>query len=758
MLPPPTVPRLPLVVACLLLGPGGPCRAGDGPRASAEEVEFFERKVRPVLAGRCYECHSARAGKSRGGLLLDSREGLLRGGDSGPAVVPGDPERSPLIRAVRRTDPKLQMPPKEALPAGQVADLVAWVKAGAPDPRTGPAAAPGVAGRLWSLRPVQAPPVPAVRDRAWPHNAVDHFLLARLEAKGLAPVADTDRRTLIRRATFDLIGLPPTPAEAEAFVADDAPDAWEKVVDRLLASPHHGERWGRHWLDVVRYADTAGNAPDFPVPQAHRYRDYVIRSFNEDTPYDRFLTEQLAGDLLPGPPQAPSASAGTVPALALGAWGRPATEKHAGAVATGYLAIHRRFDLLGGGGTDHQEIEDVVETLGRSVLGLGLSCARCHDHKFDPISQKDYYALYGIFSSTRFPFPGCEGKTVPQDVVPGAYAVADGTAKNARVHRGGDPSKLGDEVPRRFLEVLGGQALPPGAKGSGRLELAGWLTDPKNPLTVRVMVNRLWEHHFGKGLVATPNDFGARGASPTHPELLDHLATRFIASGWSVKAMHRVIMLSRAYRLAGTGRPENARDDADNGLLWKFPRRRLDAESVRDALLAVGGALDRTPGGAHPFPPPSQWSGFSQHNPFLAVYETDRRSVYLMQQRIRRHPFLALFDGADPNASTARRGATTTPLQALFLMNDPFVHGVAGRFAEKVYASGRDDRERLRFAYALAYARPPTPAEEEVCADYLRRYAERLAAEGAAVERRAHLAWASLARVLLGSNEFIYVD
>ncbi|HEY8505692.1 MAG TPA: DUF1549 and DUF1553 domain-containing protein, partial [Gemmataceae bacterium] len=501
-----------------------------------------------------------------------------------------------------------------------------------PEPREGPQAAAEAAQRLtveaakdfWSFRPVREPEVPPVRDASWPLTPIDRFLLARLEERGLRPVGDADRRTLIRRATFDLTGLPPSPEEVDAFVRDPdpLPQAFGKVVERLLASPHYGERWGRHWMDLVRYADTAGDNSDYPVPQLYRYRNYVIDSFNRDKPYDRFLREQVAGDLLPA----------ATPA-----------ERDEQVVATGYVALARRFGSVVEGYPWHLTIEDTIDNLGRTVLGLTVNCARCHDHKFDPISQKDYYALYGIFESTRYPWPGIELDKKPRDLVPLAsadhdppglaYAVADKPeVGDAKLQIQGDPKRPGETVPRGFLEVLGGQELPPGeaAKSSGRLQLARWLTDPANPLTARVMANRVWHYHFGKGIVKTPSDFGVRGAPPTHPELLDWLAARFVAGGWSVKELHRLILRSRAYMLSAAESAENLAADPDNDLHWRFDRRRLDAETIRDTLLALGGNLDRsvTPG-PHPFPPAEKWN-FTQHYPFKDDYPTDRRSVYLM--------------------------------------------------------------------------------------------------------------------------------
>lgn len=650
-----------LAGACLLDVTAG--RAADPP---PEAVAFFENKVRPTLVGHCYECHSVGAAKVKGGLLLDSREGLLKGGDSGPVIVPGDPEKSLLIAAVRRTSKDLQMPPKQKLSDTQIADLEVWVKAGAIDPRKG-APAKGAAGgngakygmsledgrKFWSFRPVTDPAVPKVNNTSWPRTAIDPFILARMEAAGVVPAPPADQRTLLRRASFDLTGLPPTPAEMDAFLADPSPQAFETVVDRLLASPRYGERWGRHWLDVVRYADTCGNASDYPVPQAHKYRDWVIRAFNRDLRYDRFLREQLAGDLIAGGTDA---------------------ERRERVIATGYLAIARRF---GGDrkGEHHLTIEDTIDNLGRAVLGSSVACARCHDHKFDPFTSNDYYGLYGIFESTRYPFPGAEVGKAQEDFVPlvppaeveailkphreraaaaaaevkrleaaeaeakkapdgpdkaarvsaaaaglaearkkqaavqaeapaieDAYAVADGRPGNARVHLRGDPKRLGDEVPRHFPAVLGGQELPKGSATSGRLQLADWLTDPGNPLTARVMVNRIWQHHFGRGIVQTPNDFGRQGRAPTHRELLDFLAARFVESGWSVKAMHRLIVLSQTWQLASTDVEASARLDPNNDLCWRYNRRRLDAESIRDTMLFVGGDLDEGPGGGAPLP------------------------------------------------------------------------------------------------------------------------------------------------------------
>jgi hypothetical protein len=833
--------------------------AGALPAATPEEgVAFFEKRVRPLLAEHCYECHGAK--KAKGNLRLDSRDGWLKGGDSGTALLPGKPDDSLLIKGIRHWDKDFKMPPEKPLLPAQVADLIEWVKLGAPDPRTNaPAATASAAAKPtygisleegrkhWAYQPVKPQPLPKLKDKTWPRNEVDHFTLARMEKAGVTPAPDADPRTLIRRLTFDLTGLPPTPEETEAFVKqcgaggkDSAlripHSAWASAVDRLLASPHYGERWGRHWLDVVRYADTCGNASDYPVPQAYKYRNYVIKAFNEDKPYDRFIREQLAGDLLNAKLETPN------PELV---------------VAPGYLAIARHFG--GGKGEPHLTIEDAIENTGRAFLGLSLSCARCHDHKFDPISSPDYYALYGIFGSTTFPHPGSEGMNRPKDLVtlgskseveaatkawkeqlaaldadvkkaeaakavadklPAespdkkgkvdeatkaiaaakakhkqltetvpyelAYAVADsGKPANARLHVRGDPARPGEEIPRRFIQVLGGQPLPKDCGNSGRLDLANWIADSANPLTARVLVNRLWQHHFGRGLVTTPNDFGTRGQAPTHPELLDFLAHKFVESGWSVKAMHRLILTSRTWQLASGAEAvaentapiekrtgfaalfsgsksksspasvfaTNATKDPNNLLWWRAERRRLDAESIRDALLFVSGDLDESVGGAHPFPPVHTW-GFTQHNQFFANYDNRQRTVYQMQQRLRKHPFLALFDGADPNSSTATREPSTTPLQSLFMMNDKFAHEQAAKFAARMQQGEPDEARQVERAFLALYARPPQADELKMATDYLAQFREKLAAKKLPADQ----AWASLSRALLGANEFLYVD
>jgi hypothetical protein len=856
--------------------------AQEQPTFSPGGLDFFEKKIRPVLVAQCYQCHSASAKKPAGGLLLDSRAAMLKGGASGQAaVVPGNPAASLLLQAMRYTNPKLQMPVSGKLSDDVIKDFEEWIAMGAPDPRIAAATTAttkqpydfDAAKKFWSFQPLKKTSVPTVQNQTWGRTPVDNFILAKLEEKQLRPVADADKRTLLRRATFDLTGLPPTPREVEAFVNDNAPNAFEKVVDRLLASPAYGERWGRHWLDLVRYADTAGCASDFPVPSAYKYRNYVIKAFNEDKPYDQFIREQIAGDLLPIQSKDEKAAE---------------AERQEKIIATGYIAISRRF---GSRDTDDNlMIDDTLDNLGKAFLGLSVSCARCHDHKFDPLPTRDYYALYGIFKSTQYAFPGTEIYVHPHSLTPlvkgaeaerltkyqdevrklelkrealnvergyvrgrqnqkqaasallaqsagqgfetdqvgriidpnklgeedhddrnriagkssqrsiaeieaeiekvrlrlfelavppaveRAYAVTEGAAADSRIQRKGDNKNLGDVAPRGFLQILGGARLPEKHQGSGRRELAEWIADANNPLTARVIVNRIWQHHFGKGLVQTPNDFGVRGLAPTHPELLDYLAAQFIADGWSFKKMHRHLMLSRTYQLAsneerygdavmgrrGETNPQSKLRnpqsvDATNNYLWRFNRRRLSAEEIRDAMLAVSGLLEDNVNGPHPFPPEKDWR-YTVHHPFIATYEHNGRGVYLMQPRIRPHPQLSIFDGADTNAATGERMLSTTPLQALFMMNDPFVHKQADAFAVRVGLAFADDAARIDYAYRLAFGRKPSADELKKGLAYLRELRPELGTIQVAEEEQTRAALASYLRVLLSSSEFVFVD
>jgi len=831
-------PVFKLLVACLVLSGIGQLLAEDFDPAA---IAFFESEVRPLLVERCHKCHGD-VDDPKGGLKLISRAAVLAGGESGAGAVPGKPKESLIVEAVQYHE-TLRMPPDAKLKDADIQRITRWVELGLPWPGgAGEAVAPSAIEpfvisqaqrEFWSFQPIKSRQPPAVRAAAWPLMPIDHFVLAALEAKNLNPNGPADKRTLLRRATFDLTGLPPTPDELAALLADNSPEAFPRVVERLLASPAYGERWGRHWLDVVRYADTAGETADYPVPQAYRYRNYVIDAFNSDKPYDQFLREQVAGDLLA--PLGPR-------------------EQYAERIAaTGFLAISRRFGF-DSENYHHLTIADTLDVLGRSVLGLSLGCARCHDHKYDPISTADYYALYGIFESSRYAFPGSEEKHSPRDFVPMlpaaeaqpllaafqaklaavegelkqceaaladadkalksvatapagtdgsattpatdeidagessdperlttrraelekqakrlreqrdelvtagpyelAYGVIEGEPHDARIQKRGEPTRLGAEVPRRFLEILGGDPLRNPAIGSGRRELAHWLTRPSNPLTARVIVNRVWQYHFGRGLASSAGDFGLRGPLPSHPELLDYLADRFMANGWSLKWLHRQLMQSRTYQMSSSEQSGASAVDPANLLWWKMDRRRLEAEALRDAVLAVSGQLDRSPGGAHPFPPQTKWN-FTQHAPFKALYASDRRSVYLMTQRVQRHPLLALFDAADPNVSTSQRLPTTTPAQALFMMNDPLVHEQSTAMAVRVLRESAAEADRVDRAHLLALSRTALPEEQQQAAQFLQRYRQEAGGDAANADLAA---WSAYVRTLLASNEFMFID
>ncbi len=838
------MPRWAALVLIPMVASAPPVSA-DGP---ADEPEsFFELKVRPVLAGACLKCHGAI--KASGGLRLDSREAMLKGGESGPAVLPGAPSKSLLIQAVEHADESLEMPPGKLLPKGVREDLATWIATGAKWPNSASAGRTIDGRKHWAFEPLEhvSPPDDPT---GWATGPIDRFIALGQRRHGLKPAPRADKMTLIRRATFDLIGLPPTPERIEAFVADQRPNAYERLVDELLASPHYGERWGRYWLDLARYADTAGDNSDYPIPQAHLYRDYVIDAFNADVPYDRFLHEQLAGDILAG----------------LG----PPEDYARRVIATGFVAQAKRF------GTHklediHQIIEDTLNTTGQVVLGLSLRCARCHDHKYDPISSRDYYSLYGFFASTKYPFAGAEEEPrpsefvplLPPDIVKGreakhaaeigrlkdemhhaetesalalqvralikqitaaeerqkaaqpaaspgtcdaaasptreivelrasleaakkklsaqikplkdqitnkekalpvpanllAYAVREGQPADVRIQKGGNPHDLGVVATRGVPNCLDDHAaLAIPKDSSGRLELARWFTSgPVRALTARVLVNRIWQHHFGKLIVPTPSDFGLRGTPPTHPELLDWLARELIASGWSIKAMHKKIMLSNTYRLSATVDTANAETDTGNAWYWRFDRQALDAEALRDTLLDLGGSLEITRPGPHPFPAATAWH-FTAHHQFKAVYASHHRSVYLMVQRLHPHPYLTIFNGPDASMTTAVRDGSSIPLQALFLLNSPFVHEQSARFARALLKQQSDPPARVHLAYLRVYGRAPSAPELARSLEYLFHYEQALSAEGAQPDRRAVESWSSFTRALIASNEFIYLD
>ncbi len=941
--------------------------------------EFFEKKVRPLLIAKCFQCHAGT--KAAGGLSLETKAGWSKGGESGPAIVPGNVEESLLLDAINYRG--LEMPPADKggkLTNEEISVLTTWIRRGAVDPRKEGMLLGGMsreeADAWWSYQPIQDPNKPTEP------NTIDRFINHKLQKNGLTAQGSASRRELIRRATYDLTGLPPSYQEVLAFERDTSVNAFAKVIDRLLNSKEYGVHWGRHWLDVVRYADTAGENSDRPLPHAWRYRNWVIDSFNHDLPFQDFVQQQLSGDLSP--------------------LGSDSEQTNAGIIATGYLAVARRY------GHDinkdiHLMHEDVIDNVGKAFLGMTIGCARCHDHKYDPITADDYYALYGIFSSTQFAFPGCEPIPQPANLIslamtgetqkkyqqylalkaefdasrpnnpetiahlkgiaeqeatllatanvtqsgkqffadhldsnstlslkkgeaiqlrihrnanygadttgivleinntkvpekswssqelvglidsdapiisvrgakwgfldttsgpkflvdkkrdigghsalrgwangdnpsffantgntaiaawtslppktlfthpgpledsglvwvcpeegeysidghvldghpgagdgvtfflehissseygegitqlgtangnltpptpvtqPLAYAVTEGTVADASLHLRGDPEQVGDAIPRRWLSVFGATPLA-NPTLSGRLELANWIVE--HPLFARVLANRIWQWHFGRGIVTTPNDFGSRGAAPSHPELLEFLAHTLKSANFQLKPVHRLIMLSETYQRSSQVSKLAKSFDPTNRWLSHYSARRLSAEEIRDSLLAVSKQLDKTPGKAHPFPPEESWS-FSQHAPFNAVYETTKRSAYLMVQRQRRHPFLALFDGPDPNASTPQRQQTTVPTQALYFLNDEFFHSCANQAAIEILTNEASS-PAIEQLYALFFQRLPTDDEVSVTADFLRNY-------DAENEEK----WQAISRILLASNEFLYVD
>lgn len=753
------------------------------------DVQFFESKVRPLLVEHCQKCHSTKAKKHKGGLLLDSQAALLKGGDSGPAVVPGQPDKSLVIKAVRQTDSTLQMPPSSKLSDRDIGILEEWVRRGAPFPdavATTETARPTVdlaKGRqFWSFQPPRQTAPPATKDRNWPRQRIDSFVLAELEQHDLAPSPPAAPRTLIRRLSFDLTGLPPTPEEIDAFekaASRNPQSAIEQLVDRLLASPHYGERWGRFWLDMVRYCDITEVWLE-SKGQPYHYRDWVVRSLNEDLPYDQFVQRQLAADLLPGLPPQERAALGFL-GLSPSYWKEL---KLAPDVIKTVVA---------------EEWEERIHTLGSTFLGLTAACARCHDHKFDPITQQDYYALAGVLASIRQtdrpliaddlaaaarqarervlglqkeidklqamkPPPTDKDrktaalqkqideiqKTTPHyqtPLVPGVdeaslLVLADGphrtkleyrlgVGQDVPMHVRGNPASVGPVAPRRFLAVLSSDPPRPFRQGSGRLDLAKALVTEGAPLASRVIVNRIWMHHFGAGLVSTPSDFGAQGARPSHPALLDDLAARFIANGWSLKKLHREIVLSAAYQQSSAHDARKHASDPDNRWLWRANRRRLEVEAWRDAMLAVTSSLDRKIGG-----PPAE----------LGEARNVRRTLYGLVKRRELNDLLRLHDFPDPVTHSAARTPTTTPLQQLFTLNSPFMQQQAAALTRRLKAeAGGKIEDRVRHAYLLLYGRPATETQMRLAQTFLG-------------DRPTETLWEQYAAVLLGSNEFAFVD
>jgi Protein of unknown function (DUF1553)/Protein of unknown function (DUF1549)/Planctomycete cytochrome C len=763
---------------------------------SPESVEFFEKKIRPILVDHCYNCHSADT-KPSGGLRVDDRNGLLMGGDAGPAIVAGDPDNSLLLERIVHATGKKRMPKEgKLLTEAEIADLTTWIKNGVAWPRE---KIPPSLGRPkpfyndlkahhWAWQPLTDPEAPKIANASWPSDDLDRFILAKLEAKSLAPVADADSSTLIRRVTYDLTGLPPTPEEIDAFTNDTAPDAFARVVDRLLASPAFGERWGRHWLDVARYGESTGPSRNIPYPFAWKYRDYVLDAFNKDIPYDRFIQEQIAGDLLPADTK---------------------EERDRLLTATGFLAlgvkdVNQRFKIR----FIMDNVDEQIDAVSRSVLGLTVSCARCHDHKFDPIPATDYYSLAGIFTSTDdcaglrnkmggggmdyydpkmlvtlssdAPPPPAEQiakleaevaaakkawdeiRGTPEGLKPGPDGkptqrpfrlkyeqlqadfqnLADPAARGLAVHGvrdsktvadtevriRGEAERIGPTEPRGFLsvfEVPGAPKIKPNE--SGRLELSQWLTSPKNPLTPRVIVNRIWQNLFGQGIVSTVDNFGVKGDVPSNPELLDHLASEFIRDGWSTKKLVRTIVLSRAYRLASEGSAANQEIDPGNRLVWRHSPRRLEAEEIRDAMLASAGKLQ---------PKPESGSAvrtlkmreMRDNGPEAKSIneEADNalfRSVYLPLLRGVTPKSLEAFDPAQQTLVTGKREATTVPTQALYMLNSPFVRKQSLALAERLLSKpAQTGEEPIRQVYKLALSRSPNELEIDRAKNFLAAY------------------------------------
>jgi len=672
---------LPLGILSALLGASAYC--GSEVKQS-EAVDFFERRVRPLLVEHCYECH--RGVSAKGSLHLDSLAGLARGGVGGPALNVEERHASRLLSALRYES--LEMPPRGKLPPEAIevvanwanmldADLISsWSEEPAALSETN-SQQPNSPGGHWSLIPPEQPPPPEVKQLAWCRGDIDRFVLHKLESAGLTPAADAAPRDLVRRVTYDAIGLPPPAAQVAAFLADPSDQAYERIVDTLLASPQFGERWARLWLDLARYADTKGY-----VFQEHRsykhawkYRDWVVEAFNRDLPYDKFVVAQLAGEQTPDPPSV--------------------------APAAGFLTLGRRFL-----NNPHDIIDDRIDVITRGLLGMTVACARCHDHKYDPIPTADYYALYGIFASSEEQ-PHAE---LPPQLVDRPAPV------EPVVFLRGNPGAPGPQVPRRFLTCVAKPAAPAFSHGSGRLELAQAIVDPKNPLTARVWVNRLWERLLGRGIVATTSDFGVRGAPPTHPELLDFLATRFIEQGWSTKKLLREILLSTSYRQATTPASATAQlagnFDADNTLLWHAHRKRLDLEQFRDSLLAAAGTLDLTLGGAP--------VALTEASP------ASRRALYGLIDRQNLPAFFRTFDFANPNTHSAVRARTLSPHQALYLLNSPLVLDAACGLAARSVPPGAPSADptaespaRIHRLFEFAFGRPPTTEEADAALQFV---------------------------------------
>jgi hypothetical protein len=832
-------------------------------QSTAEKIAFFENKIRPVLAEKCYKCHAENAEKIKGGFVLDTREGIRRGGESGPGVVPGDLVKSLVIESLHYTNKDMQMPPEKGggkLPDSVIADFEQWVRMGAPDPREGKASVvksewdTEKAKNHWAYQPVKRALVPAVKDIAWPRNDIDRLVLAGLETKGIRPVGDAQPEALLRRVCFDLTGLPPTPEQVDSFLANHDAQAFEKIVDELLNSPRFGERWGRHWLDVARYAESTGKDVNCLLPHAWRYRDYVIESFNKDKPFNEFIHEQIAGDLMQA---------------------KDSRDRAMKQIATGFLAIgSRSLNERSPKQYALDTADEQLDAMSQAVLGLTVACARCHDHKFDPISQKDYYALAGIFLSTEtlygtapnfqnlkasslielptdcglprmplmltperrvevakeltkterygmvqfyataakgmltgkgfdinndpqklvmfvginakigecktelasydsegrqkllamgvrdYPFTPSGGPPTKPKSVEETFQMISGrpaqfsSISDSSLFARGDVDKPGARVPRGFVSVIASKAPAIPSRESGRRELADWLVADTNPLTSRVFANRVWHWLFGRGIVSTVDNFGTMGQPPSNPALLDHLALRLQSGGWSMKSLIKEIVMSHAYQLAATHDAKNFEADPENTLVWRMTPRRLDAECIRDAMLAVSGGLNlEAPvgsavaqygdGAIGGFPIKILRAPLSDE-PFLTA-SSDFRSVYLPVPRNAVPDVLTVFDFAEPSAVNGSREVTTVPSQALYLLNNDFVAKQAKRFADKLRLL--PENQRATAAFKLAFARAPTANEAKAVQRFFADY-----------PRLDNDVLTSFCRALFGSAEFRSID
>ena len=766
---------------------------------SSADFDFFERKVRPLFVEHCYECHSTASGKSKGGLLLDSRQGWQTGGDSGPAIVPRDPEVSLLLQAIRYTNPDLEMPPDGRLSEEQVKIMEDWVRSGAPDPREGVSQATASSidieqGRqFWAFQPPVSPSIPAVQNQRWPKSAIDFFILSRLEKSGIQPVPPAEESHLIRRLYFDLIGLPPTPEQLQEAQNLPAEIRMTVLVDRLLASKHFGETWGRHWLDLARYSESTGGGRSALLPNAWRYRNYVIDAFNNDKPYDRFVREQIAGDLFPAENNAQQAEQ---------------------LIATAFLVLGpKNLDLQDKELLRMNTVDEQIDAVSRVFLGMTVSCARCHDHKFDPIPTQDYYALAGIFRSTRTlkrsnvstlthrDLPTSEKhrkavanyaqskkkleakirnakkrastdeskrnlaglekalkelvKKAPAPIPQTLGAADEAETGNWHVCVRGNVHQLGEKVPRSFVQVMMSDPatapnIPPGQ--SGRRELTEWLIRPDHPLLARVWVNRVWQHLFGEGIVATVDNFGTQGEPPSHPKLLDYLAVQLVQNGWSTKWLIRQMVLSQTYQMSGTNLPAGEAIDPENRLRWRMTRRRLTAEAFRDAILSVSGTL--THNRAESLFPETARNDTALQKTSLDVpslLNPPFRSVYIPVLREEgRNPLLQAFDFANPSFPVGKRNQSILPTQALYLMNSEFVMEESEKAARRLLRENpaATEEDLLNQAWLRTLARLPDESERTMALDFLQQPEN-------AVKPSA--AWARLFHSLFASIDFRFL-